>query len=137
MAPPAKKGTGSSAYQPYTNTRRPGGKPAYKPKYRVLVHRRHKARWDELVERIGLAQAQRIYDHLATPPGRLPEGLKVNILRGAAARPQEPGFSRTVHWRVPGSAARLDYQHHPGYTGGSEGDPHLVVRIVAISFSSH
>ncbi|HYM53748.1 MAG TPA: hypothetical protein VES97_00185, partial [Solirubrobacteraceae bacterium] len=65
MTPPAEKRVGSSAYRPYTNIRRPGGKPDYKPKYRVLVHRRHEGRWGELAERIGLAQAQRIYDHLA------------------------------------------------------------------------
>jgi hypothetical protein len=137
VTPPTEKRAAGSAYKPYTNTRRPGGKPDYEPQYRVLVHRQHEARWDELTERVGIEQAQRLYDHLATTPGQPPGGPKVNILRGAAGRPQEPGFSRTVHWRVPGSAARIDYQYHDRYTGGSKGDPHPIVRIIAVSFSSH
>jgi len=36
------------------------------------------------------------------------------------------------HWRVPSSAARLDYDHV-----GARGDAHAGVRIKAISASSH
>lgn len=127
----------SSAYKPYTSTSRPGGKPDYTPAFRVLVHRKHAGRWDELADRIGLEQAQRFYDHVAQTPGVVPEGVRVNILKGRAGKPQEDGFSRTVHWRVPGSAARIDYQYNATYTGGAEGDPHGVVRILAISYTSH
>jgi hypothetical protein len=137
MVPPPDAGAETSAYKPYTNTRRPGGKPDYEPKYRVLVHRKHQSRWDELAVRIGLDQAQRFYDHVAQHPGEAPEGIKVNILKGKAGKPEELGFSRTVHWRVHGSAARLDYQYNENYAGGRDGDPHGVVRVIAISYSSH
>ncbi len=46
------------------------------------------------------------------------------------------GWSRVFHWRVPGSATRLDYVYRDDYVG-QEGDPHPVVRIMAINFASH
>jgi hypothetical protein len=134
---PETGGSDTSSYRPYTNTRRPGGKPDYEPAYRVLVHRRHQQRWEELADRIGLDQAQRFYDHVAQHPGEPAEGVRMNVLRGRAGDPGETGFSRTVHWRVPGRAARLDYQYHPHYSGGSAGDKHAVVRVIAIVLSSH
>ncbi len=82
-------------------------------------------------------QAQRFYDHVAQHPGEPAGGIKMNVLRGKAGNPDEDGFSRTIHWRVPGRAARLDYQYNAKYTGGSDGDEHGVVRVVAIAFSSH
>ena len=36
------------AYQPFEPTRRPGGKPPRKPRYRVLVHRQYEELWDAL-----------------------------------------------------------------------------------------
>lgn len=137
VPPPETGGADTSVYKPYTNTRRPGGKPDYEPRFRVLVHNRHQHRWDELEDRIGLDQAQRFYDHVAQHPGEPAEGIRMNVLRGKAGKPDEEGFSRTVHWRVPGSAARLDYQYDAEYSGGGEGDEHAVVRVIAIAFSSH
>jgi hypothetical protein len=137
VVPPDDSGAESSAYKPYTNTRRPGGSPDYEPVYRVLVHRTHEARWSELAARIGLEQAQRFYDHVATTPGTPAEGISVSVLKGSAGKPHEPGFSRTLHWRIPGNAARLDYQYNAEYRGGSRGDAHGVVRIVAITYTSH
>lgn len=134
---PDASGSEASAYSPYTNTRRPGGKPDYEPTFRVLVHQRHAARWEQLAERIGLEQAQRFYDHVAQNPGAPAAGIRMNILRGSAGNPEEQGFSKTVHWRVPGSGARLNYQYHSRYTGGRDGDEHAVVRVIAISFGSH
>jgi hypothetical protein len=137
MSPRRERGAESSAYKPFTNTRRPGGPPGYQPEYRVLVHRKHEDRWRELPAHVGLEQAQRFYDHVATNPGEAPDGVSVTILKGSAGRPREEGFSPTRHWRVPGHAARLDYQFNSAYEGGADGDPHPVVRIIAISVSSH
>ncbi|MGH2822629.1 MAG: hypothetical protein ACRDLY_06300 [Thermoleophilaceae bacterium] len=130
-------GAETSAYKPYTSARRPGGPPESRPGFRILVHRKHEARWNELVDRVGLEQAQRFYDHVCQTPGAPAEGIRVTPLRGRAGRPQEPGFSQTLHWRVPGRAARIDYQYNAAYRGGRKGDPHPVVRIIAINFSSH
>jgi hypothetical protein len=103
----------------------------------VLVHRKHEDRWRELPTRVGLEQAQRFYDHVTTNPGDPPDGVTVTILMGSARKPQEDGFSPTRHLRVPGHAARLDYQFNPAYEGGAHGDRHPVVRIIAIASSSH
>jgi hypothetical protein len=137
MSPARSSGAETSAYRPYTSVRRPGGSPDEQPAFRVLVHRRHEARWEELADRIGLEQAQRFYDHVSQTPGAPAEGIRVSVLRGTAGKPKEAGFSQTIHWRVPGRAARLDYQYNSDYRGGREGDAHAVVRILAISFSSH
>jgi hypothetical protein len=53
----------ASAYQPYEPARRPGGRPAAKPGYRVLVHRKFADLWTALPERVGLTAAQHFYDH--------------------------------------------------------------------------
>lgn len=137
IPPPEASGSEASAYSPFTNTRRPGGKPDYEPQFRVLVHQKHAPRWEQLVERIGLEQAQRFYDHVAQHPGAPAAGIRMNILKGRAGNPEEQGFSRTVHWRVPGSGARIDYQYHARYGGGRDGDEHGVVRVIAIAFGSH
>jgi hypothetical protein len=136
VSPEPASGAESSAYRPYTNTRRPGGPPDYQPRYRVVVHRQHESRWVELADRIGLAQAQKFYDHVAQTPGTPAAGIKLDFLRGGAGRAQD-GFSRVMHWRVPGSAARIDYSFNDAFTGGSNGDPHPVVRVEAVKFSSH
>ena len=47
-----------SAYNPMEPARSPGGKPLEKPKYRVLVHRKYAAAWEQIVERVGLKQAR-------------------------------------------------------------------------------
>ena len=133
MSPRRERGAEKSAYKPYTNTRRPGGPPEYQPQFRVLVHRRHEDRWRELPTRVGLEQAQHFHDHVAISPGEAPDGVSVSILKGSAGKPQEEEFSATRHWRVPGHAARLDYQFNLAYEGGAHRDPHAVVRIIAIS----
>ncbi len=130
-------GAKTSAYRPFTPTRRPGGKPAGKPLYRVLVHRRHERAWHQLADRIGLDQAQRFYDHVSASPATVPAGVRVTKLKGSAGRAKESGFSSRLHWRVPGSPARIDYEYCDEYRGGRQGDPHRVVRVVAINYSSH
>jgi hypothetical protein len=128
-------GAETSAYKPNTNVRRPGGSPDYEPVYRVLVHRKHEARWLSLTDHIPLAQAQRFYDHVSRTPGAPAEGIKLTPLRGSAGQAKD-GWSRVLHWRVPGSAARLDYVYRDDYVG-VKGDPHPVVQIRAINLSSH
>lgn len=102
--------------------------------YRVLVHRKHERRWLSLTEHIPLEQAQRFYDHIAQTPGAPAEGIRLTHVRGTAGRARE-GWSRVLHWRVPGSATRLNYAYRDDYVG-PEGDPHPVVRIMTISFAS-
>jgi hypothetical protein len=93
IPPPEAAGSEASAYSPFTNTRRPGGKPDYEPQFRVLVHQKHAPRWEQLVERIGLEQAQRFYDHVAQHPGAPAAGIRMNILKGRAGSPEEQGLS--------------------------------------------
>jgi hypothetical protein len=54
--------------RPFPPARRPGGRPAAKPRYRVLVHRKFADLWASLPERVGLAAAQQFYDHVAKTP---------------------------------------------------------------------
>lgn len=130
-----KSGASSSSYRPYTNIRRPGQQPERQPKYRVLVHRKHEQRWNALPEHIPLEQAQRFYDHVTQTPGEPAEGIRMTHLRGSAGKAKD-GWSKVHHWRVPGSAVRLDYRFRGDYVG-AKGDPHPIVRIEAIRLSSH
>ncbi|MEO3446030.1 hypothetical protein ABG805_09385, partial [Bifidobacterium adolescentis] len=57
------------AYDPEVPAKRPGGKPINAPKYRILVHRKYEAAWNQIVERVGLQQAQQFWDHVAYSPG--------------------------------------------------------------------
>lgn len=122
-------------YRPYQATKRPGGKPEYQPRYRVLVHRKVARLWSELPDRVGLESAQQFYDHVAQTPGEKPSVGKTTPLKGKAAKPSGPGFSRTYHYEISG-AGRIDYQFNDVYVG-AEGDPHPVVRILMIDHSSH
>ena len=106
------------------------------PRYRVLVHRRYKELWDQLVERVGLENAQQFYDHVAYTPGEPPRVGRSSFLRGKAGQPGEQGFSRTIHYEISG-AGGINYQYNDHYTGGAQGDPHPVVRILTIDLSSH
>ena len=125
----------ASAYQPYEPARRPGGRPAAKPGYRVLVHRKFADLWTALPERVGLTAAQQFYDHVANTPGHPAAINRTGILRGKAGEPMASGFSRTIHYEITG-AGRIDYQFNDAYRG-IRGDPHPVVFIRAINLSSH
>lgn len=125
-----------SVYQPYGPARRPGGRPATKPAYRVTVHRKMRARWEDLAAKVGVESAQQFYDHIACTPGSPPDVGSCSHLKGAAAKPTEPGFSRTYHYEISG-AGRINYQFNNVYTGGADGDPHPVVRILSINHGSH
>lgn len=102
----------------------------------MLVHRIALDAWQELPGRVGLQSAQQFWDHVARAPGHPPTVGRSTILRGKAGEPQEPGFSRTVHYEISG-AGRIDYQYHDSYVTSPTGDPHRVVRILTVNLSSH
>ena len=129
-------GGATGAYRPFRPARRPGGRPSAKPPFRVLVHRQYKAIWDQLPARVGLANAQQFYDHVAVTPGEQPAVGRSTILRGRIGRPRAEGFARTIHYEISG-AGRIDYQFNPAYTTGGGGDPHGVVFILRIDLGSH
>lgn len=126
----------NSAYDPNVPAKRPGGKPDKKPKYRVLVHKRYLGHYSELADRVGLKQAQQFWDHVSHDPGNPDPIAQTCYLRGQAGRPKGPGWSRTIHYEVS-SSARIDYQYCGTYTTEPDGDPHPVVAILTINYSSH
>lgn len=128
--------TAGGAYKPLVPARRPGGRPAEEPTYRVLVHRKFVDKWSELAERVGIASAQEFWDHVATSPGQPPPTASTCLLRGKPGLPQGPGWSRTIHYEVS-SMARINYQYHDAYTTSDQGDQHRVVAVLTIDFSSH
>lgn len=125
-----------SAYQPLSPAQRPGSRPFEKPVYRVLVHRKFRNHWDQLVSRVGLQGAQQFWDHVAYTPGSVSGIASTTILRGKAGDPKEVGWSRTHHYEVSG-AGRIDYQYHNAYKTEQDGDEHKVVAILTINFGSH
>ena len=126
----------NQAYQPLVPAARPGGKPSVKPKYRVLVHRKFRNHWRELVDRVGIQGAQQFWAHVSETPGSKSALASITILRGKAGRPKGDGWSRTHHYEVSG-AGRIDYQYHNEFVGPTNGDKHRVVAILTISYSSH
>jgi hypothetical protein len=125
------------AYSPFVPAKRPGGRPESKPEYRILVHKRFLNKWEEIAERIGLEQAKKLYDSISSSPWKFPDGVNGGILKGKSGKPESEGFSRTHHWRVPGSATRVDYQYHNEFTQPPLKDPHKIVKIININYSSH
>jgi hypothetical protein len=125
-----------SSYRPYQPARRPGRKPNESPNYRIVVHHRFKPHYDELVTRVGLQQAQQFWDHVASTPGQTSAIAQTSFLKGKAGRPQAPGWSRTIHYEVTGSA-RIDYQYNDEYRTKPAGDAHRVVAILTVNYSSH
>ena len=128
--------TPNSAYSPYEPAERPGGKPDEAPAYRVLVHHKYKSHYDELVKRVGVQQAQQFWDHVAHNPGKPDPIAQTCILAGKAGRPKGLGWSRTTHYEVS-SSARINYQYHNDYKTAADADPHRVVTIETIDYSSH
>jgi hypothetical protein len=125
-----------SAYKPLQPAKRPGRRPSAAPAYRVLVHRHYADLYARMAEAIGLKQAQQFWDHIATTPEVWPKVGNSCILRGRPGLPQAPGWSRTIHFELS-SMARVDYQYHKAYKTSDGGDPHRVVAILTVSYSSH
>lgn len=130
---PAQRKPG--AYDPLLAARRPGGKPDAKPKFRILIHKRHLPVWDELVRRVGLLSAQQFWDHVAFRADQPPLLGTCTPMKGGHNK-GKGGWSRVMHYEISG-AGRVDYQFHPAYEAGSVGDKHPVVRIVSLNWSSH
>lgn len=125
-----------SAYRPLQPAARPGGRPEVAPTYRVLVHRKFERHWSEVVERVGLQQAEELWDHLASTPGEAPPTANTCILRGKAGKPQGAGWSKTIHYELS-SKARVNYQFNPTFKTHPEGDAHPVVAMLTIDYTSH
>jgi hypothetical protein len=125
-----------SAYRPFEPASSPGGRPSAKPQYRVLVHRKFRNHWSDLVDRVGIQQAKQFWDHVSTTPGQKSPLASIAILRGKAGFPMADGWSRTLHYEVT-SAGRIDYQFHNEYQTHEGGDKHQVVAILTISYGSH
>jgi hypothetical protein len=102
----------------------------------VLIHRQYHEVWRALPGRVGLENAQQLYDHLAMMPGAPPKVGTSSILRGNIGQPIDAGFSRTIHYEISG-AGRVNYQFHDHFTGGAHGDPHPIVVILSIELASH
>jgi len=124
------------AYRPHVAARRPGGKPPERPIFRVLVHRQYLGTWNGLPARVGLANAQQFWDHVAMTPGQPPRVGTSSVMKGKHAAPKWPGYSRTIHYEITG-AGRIDYQFNPAATEGTRGDRHGVVKILTIDLGSH
>lgn len=125
-----------SAYRPFMPARHPTSTPRVRPKYRLLVHRKFARHWDQLVQRIGEQGALQFWEHVTENPGSTSAVAQTTILKGKAGKAMGPGWSKTCHYEISG-AGRIDYQYHNAYRTKPEGDPHRVVAIRTISFSSH
>jgi hypothetical protein len=104
--------------------------------FRVLVHRQYLGIWNELPCRVGLANAQQFWDHVAMTPGQPPKVGTSSVMKGKHAAAKWPGYSKTIHYEITG-AGRIDYQFNPAATEGGRGDPHGVVKILTIDLGSH
>jgi hypothetical protein len=124
------------AYRPFVAARYPAdGRPATKPAWRVLVHRKHVREWNRLSQRCGESNARELWDHLTTRPNREPLLGAVTPMKGRQHGPTGDGMSRVYHYEITGGG-RVDYRYNPQYRVGG-GDPHPVVQIVSISLGSH
>jgi hypothetical protein len=123
------------AYDPYLTTERPGGKPDKKPQFRLLIHKRHLSKWQELARRVGLQNAQQFWDHVSFRPDQPPLLGTCTPMKGKHNAGRD-GWSRIYHYEITG-AGRVDYQFHAEYGEGEVGDKHRVVRIIGLDWSSH
>lgn len=134
--PDRRSNPAPGAYRPYVSARRPGGKPAVKPAFRVVLHHKFLPVWNEIAGRVGLANAQQFWDHVAMTPGQPPKVGTSSVMKGKHHAAKWTGYSQTIHYEISG-AGRIDYQYNPRDTGGALRDAHGVVRIMVIDLSSH
>jgi hypothetical protein len=81
------------AYRPHVAARRPGRPPTVRPKFRVLVHHKYLAVWNELADRVGLANAQQFWDHVAMTPGQPPKVGTASVMKGKHNAPKWRGYA--------------------------------------------
>lgn len=98
------------------------------PTFRVLVHHKLSV-WQELAGRVGLANAQQFWDHVARAAA---SGRKFQGHKGKHHAPKWPGYPKTIHYEITG-AGRINYQFNPSATDGADG----VVKIMSIDLGSH
>jgi hypothetical protein len=91
----------TGAYQPYRPVRRPGRRPAAKPRYRVLVHRKFAELWEALPGRVGVTSVQQFYDHVAdyenSGAGRIDYQYHDSYTGGAHHDPHPVVFIRAIN----------------------------------------
>jgi hypothetical protein len=104
-----------SSYRPFVSARRPGGPPAGKPKWRVIVHRKHLQLWNDLVDRCGLQAAQQCWDHLAFNADRPSPFGNITMMKGKL-RHGKDGWSGVHHYEITG-AGRVDFHTTPTSLG--------------------
>lgn len=123
------------AYDPFITIASPGGKPATKPRFRILMSKNLWKAWENAIGQAGPQNVQQLWNHLAYRPDRPPLLGSVTRLKGGHLKGKH-GWSDVHHYEITG-AGRIDYQFDPQYTGGTKGDPHGVVKIIRIDMSSH
>lgn len=121
----------TSAYAPY----RPARRPDEKPKFRVLVHHKYTGAWAVFAEQVGLANAQRAWDHPAMHPEQPPPIGQCTKLKGMAKYAKD-GWSPIYHYEAS-SKARIDYQYHLSFQTADDQAPCPVVRILRLDLGSH
>ena len=124
------------AYSPFVPARSPGGRPEQEPQYRILVHRKFEQQWDQLVQRVGIAGARQFWNHVSRTPSAPSAIASITLLKGAAGKPMNEGWSRTHHYEVSG-AGRINYQYNNHYMTTQHSDEHAIVAIMTINYSSH
>lgn len=125
----------AGAYDPYITIASPGGKPVTKPRFRVLMSKSMWKQWENAVSQAGDQNVQQLWNHLAYRPDQLPLLGSVTRLKGGHMKGKE-GWSDVHHYEITG-AGRINYQFHPDYAGGAQGDKHAVVKVTSIDMSSH
>ena len=100
---------GSSAYDPNSPLRRPGGKPPFAPRSAGITSRPTRA-----IRRTSPAAARS---------------------RGSGTPPHPTAFSRVYHYR-PNKVWRVDYRYTDTFTDGADGDAHAVTRILRVGRST-
>ncbi len=101
----------------------------------MLIHHKYLERRNALVDRVGLANAQRAWDHLAMQPGSPPPIGQCTKMRGMAKYAKD-GWSHIYHYEAS-SMARIDYQFHPGIQVSEGMEPCPVVRVLRLELGSH
>lgn len=94
------------AYAPFVAARYPApGRPAEKPRWRVLVHRKHVERWNRILDVCGESNARELWDHLTSRPDRTPLLGSVTPMKGRRYGPTEDGMSRCTTTSSPAAHA--------------------------------